>query len=161
MADQPQRWYAAMKDLDFIVAQDIFMTPTIMGLCDLVLPLSTFAEHDGLVTPNYGRNQHFVGAMNTAVENPNTKSDLEILVDMGKRMRPEIWGDFTTIDDFFDTKLKENYGYGIEELREKSVIQADYKYRKYETGDLRDDGAARFPDGHRPRGAVLLRARGL
>ena len=107
-----------MKDLDFIVAQDIFMTPTIMGLCDLVLPLSTFAEHDGLVTPNYGRNQHFVGAMNTAVENPNTKSDLEILVDMGKRMRPEIWGDFTTIDDFFDTKLKENYGYGIEELRE-------------------------------------------
>ena len=106
MADQPQRWYAAMKDLDFIVAQDIFMTPTIMGLCDLVLPLSTFAEHDGLVTPNYGRNQHFVGAMNTAVENPNTKSDLEILVDMGKRMRPEIWGDFTTIDDFFDTKLK-------------------------------------------------------
>lgn len=144
MADQPQRWYAAMKDLDFIVAQDIFMTPTIMGLCDLVLPLSTFAEHDGLVTPNYGRNQHFVGAMNTAVENPNTKSDLEILVDMGKRMRPEIWGDFTTIDDFFDTKLKENYGYGIEELREKSVIQADYKYRKYETGDLRDDGQPGF-----------------
>lgn len=144
MADQPQRWYAAMKDLDFIVAQDIFMTPTIMGLCDLVLPLSTFAEHDGLVTPNYGRNQHFVGAMNTAVENPNTKSDFEILVDMGKRMRPEIWGDFTTIDDFFDTKLKENYGYGIEELREKSVIQADYKYRKYETGDLRDDGQPGF-----------------
>ena len=60
MADQPQRWYEAMRDLDFVVTQDIFMTPTIMALADVVLPLSTFAEHDGLVTPNYGRNQHFV-----------------------------------------------------------------------------------------------------
>lgn len=153
MADQPQRWYEAMKDLDFVVAQDIFMTPTIMGLADMVLPLSTFAEHDGLVTPNYGRNQHFVGAMNTAVENPNTKSDLEILIDMGKRMRPEIWGDTEDVDQFFDEKLKANYGYGLEELREKSVIQAGYEYRKYEKGLLREDGALGFET---PSGRIEL-----
>ena len=144
MADQPKRWYEAMKNLDFIVAQDIFMTPTIMGLCDLVLPLSTFAEHDGLVTPNYGRNQHFIGAMNKAVENPDTKSDLEILIDMGRRMRPELWESFETVDDFFDSKLKENYGYGLEDVRAVPVKQADYTYRKYETGGLRDDGEPGF-----------------
>lgn len=153
MADQPKRWYEAMKDLDFIVAQDIFMTPTIMALADLVLPLSTFAEHNGLVTPNYGRNQHFVGAMNTAVENPNTKSDLEILVDMGKRMRPELWEQFADVDDFFDQKLKENYGYGLEELREKSVIQPGYEYRKYEKGGFRPDGQPGF---YTPTGLIEL-----
>ncbi len=144
MADQPKRWYEAMKNLDFIVAQDIFMTPTIMGLCDLVLPLSTFAEHDGLVTPNYGRNQHFIGAMNKAVDNPDTKSDLEILIDMGKRMRPEIWEGVDSVDDFFDTLLKDTYGYGLEDVRAVPVKQAEYTYRKYETGDLRNDGEPGF-----------------
>ena len=144
MADQPKRWYEAMKDLDFIVAQDIFMTPTIMGLCDLVLPLSTFAEHDGLVTPNYGRNQHFIGAMNKAVENPDTKSDLEILIDMGKRMRPEIWEGVDSVDDFFDKLLKDTYGFGLDDVRAVPVKQASYTYRKYETGDLRDDGKPGF-----------------
>lgn len=144
MADQPKRWYEAMKGLDFIVAQDIFMTPTIMGLCDLVLPLSTFAEHDGLVTPNYGRNQHFIGAMNKAVENPDTKSDLEILIDMGKRMRPEIWEGVDSVDDFFDKLLKDTYGFGLDDVRAVPVKQASYTYRKYETGDLRDDGEPGF-----------------
>lgn len=144
MADQPMRWYEAMKNLDFIVAQDIFMTPTIMGLCDLVLPLSTFAEHDGLVTPNYGRNQHFIGAMNKAVENPNTKSDLEILIDMGKRMRPELWKDIDSVEEFFDSKLMETYGFGLDDVRAVPVKQADYEYRKYETGGLRDDSEPGF-----------------
>lgn len=159
MADQPQRWYAAMKNLDFIVSQDIFMTPTIMGLADLVLPLSTFAEHDGLVTPNYGRNQHFIGAMNKAVENPDTKSDLEILIDMGKRMRPELWEDFDSVDDFFDAKLRENYGYGLADVRAVSVKQAEYEYRKYETGGLREDGAPGFqtPTGRIELYSLVLR----
>ena len=147
MADQPQRWYEAMRDLDFVVTQDIFMTPTIMALADVVLPLSTFAEHDGLVTPNYGRNQHFVGAMNKAVENPGTKSDLEILIDMGKRLHPELWEGVDSVDEFFDSKLRENYGYGLEELRERGTIQTEYEYRKYEKGLLRDDGGPGFQTG--------------
>ena len=144
MADQPQRWYKAMQDLDFIVAQDIFMTPTIMGLCDLVLPLSTFAEHEGLVTPNYGRNQHFIGAMNEAIVNPNTKSDLEILIDMGRRMRPELWEGMETPDKFFDAKLKENYGYGLDEVKAVPAKMSGYEYRKYEKGLIRDDGQPGF-----------------
>ena len=35
--------------MEFNVVQDVFMTPTAMGLCDLFLPVTTFAEHDGMV----------------------------------------------------------------------------------------------------------------
>lgn len=144
MADQPKRWYEAMKPLEFVVVQDIFMTPTIMALADVVLPLSTFAEHDGLVTPNFGRNQHFIGAMNKAFDNPNTKSDLEILIDMGKRLRPELWDRFESVDQFFDEQLRANYDFGLDDVRAVPAKMADYKYRKYETGDLRPDGEPGF-----------------
>lgn len=144
MADQPQRWYEAMKDLDFIVAQDIFMTPSIMGLADVVLPLSTFAEHDGIVTPNYGRNQHFVAAMNKAVEPIDTKSDLEILIDMGKRMRPEIWEGIEDVHDFFDQQLRTVYDFGWDDLKDEVVHMMPFEYRKYETGGLREDGKPGF-----------------
>ena len=59
-------------------------------------------------------------------------------------MRPEIWGDFTTIDDFFDTKLKENYGYGIEELREKLRHPGRLQVPQVRDGRLRDDGQPGF-----------------
>ena len=144
MADQPKRWYEAMKDLEFVVANDIFMTPTIMALCDVVLPLSTYVEHEGLVTPNYGRNQHFIGAMNQIIDNPNTKSDLEILIDMGRRMRPELWEGMETPDKFFDAKLRENYGYGLDEVKAVPAKMAGYEYKKYEKGLLRADGNPGF-----------------
>ena len=141
---QPQKWYEAMKKLDFVVFQDLFMTPSIMALGDVVLPLSTFAEHEGLVTPNYGRNQHFIGAMNKAIENPNTKSDLEILIDMGKRLRPEVWGSVEDPDQFFDGLLRESYGYGLDEVKAVPAKMAGYEYRKYEKGLLRQDGKPGF-----------------
>jgi len=144
MADQPQRWYEAMKPLEFVVCQDIFMTPTIMALADVVLPLSTFAEHDGLVTPNFGRNQHFIGAMNKALDNPNTKSDLEILIDMGKRLRPELWERFDSVDQFFDEQLRANYDFGLDDVRDVPAKMAGYEYRKYEKGLLRPDGEPGF-----------------
>ena len=144
MADQPQRWYEAMKPLEFVVCQDIFMTPTIMALADVVLPLSTFAEHDGLVTPNFGRNQHFIGAMNKALDNPNTKSDLEILIDMGKRLRPELWDRFESVDQFFDEQLRANYDFGLDDVRAEPAKMAGYEYRKYEKGLLRPDGEPGF-----------------
>ena len=144
MADQPQRWYEAMKPLEFVVCQDIFMTPTIMALADVVLPLSTFAEHDGLVTPNFGRNQHFIGAMNKAFDNPNTKSDLEILIDMGKRLRPELWERFESVDQFFDEQLRANYDFGLDDVRAEPAKMAGYEYRKYEKGLLRPDGEPGF-----------------
>lgn len=144
MADQPKRWYKALLDLDFIVAQDIFMTPSIMGLADVVLPLATFAEHDGIVTPHFGRNQHFVGAINKALDAEDTKSDLEILIDMGKRLRSEIWEGIDSVDDFFNSQMATVYDFNFDDLKNEVAHQLPYEYRKYETGGLRPDGEPGF-----------------
>lgn len=154
IAAQPQRWYKALMNVDFIVVQDIFKTPTIMGLADLVLPLSTFAEHNGVVTPHFGRNTHFVGAMNRAVDAGDTKSDLEILMDMGKRLRPELWP-WDSPEEFFTEQLHTVYDWGFEELQNEVVHQQEFSYRKYETGGLRADGEPGFET---PTGLVELKS---
>ncbi len=41
---QGKRWYKALQKMEFNVVQDVFMTPTAMGLCDLFLPVTTFAN---------------------------------------------------------------------------------------------------------------------
>ena len=38
MSASPKRWEKALNKLEFNVSQDIFMNPSIMALCDLVLP---------------------------------------------------------------------------------------------------------------------------
>ena len=46
---QPKRWHDVLVKLDFNVIQDLFMTPTAMACGDVFLPMSTWAEHDGIV----------------------------------------------------------------------------------------------------------------
>lgn len=43
-AEQQLEWY---KQIDFIVVSDLFMTPTMMALADVVLPAATYEERDG------------------------------------------------------------------------------------------------------------------
>lgn len=154
MAAQPERWEKALDKIDFHIANDIFMTPSIMALADLVLPVSTFAEHEGVVMPQFGRNTHFIGAMNPAIEPGDTKSDLEIMMDMGKRLRPEVWP-WDTVAEFYDAQLHTRYEWGFEELQDEVVIQQDFQYRKYETGGLRADGEPGFDT---PTGLIELKS---
>lgn len=67
IAAQPDKWYEALKDVDFAVAQETFMNPTAMALADVFLPLTTFAEHNGHVQPHYGLNAAFEAAINKAI----------------------------------------------------------------------------------------------
>ncbi len=153
-AAQPERWYEALKKVDFVVVQDIFKTPTIMGVADVVLPLSTFAEHNGIVLPHFGRNTHFVGAMNRAVDPGETKSDLEILMDMGKRLQPELWP-WEGVEDFLTQQLQTVYDWTFEDLQDEVIHQQEFSYRKYETGGLRNDGQPGFDT---PTGKVELKS---
>ncbi len=154
MSAVPKRWHDAMMKVDFHVTNDIFMNASIMALADVVLPLSTFAEHDGVVLPHFGRNTHFIGAMNKAVDPGDTKSDVEIMFDMGKRLRPELWP-WETPGDFFTEQLHTVYDWGWEELQKEVMHQQDFKYRKYETGDLRGDGEPGFDT---PTGLIELKS---
>lgn len=151
---EPHVWFDALNELEFNVVQDIFMTPTAMGLCDLFLPLTTTAEHDGVVLPHFGRNTHMLAAMNKAVEVGDCKSDLEILIWLGKRLNPEAWP-WDTAAEFFTDQIKPKLGFTFEELQEQGVYQQKFEYYKYEKGLLRPDGEPGF---NTPTGLVELKS---
>jgi anaerobic selenocysteine-containing dehydrogenase len=140
-----------MKNV-FNVAQDVFMTPTAMALADLFLPVSSFAEHDGIVLPHFGRNTHFLGATNKAVEIGECKSDLEIDFAVGKRLNPAAWP-WESVSEFFTEQVQTQYEWTFDDLRSMGVFQQDLIYKKYEKGMLRYDGEPGF---NTPTGLVEL-----
>lgn len=140
---QPKRWYEALKKMDFAVVQDLFMTPTAMALADVFLPLSTFAEHDGLVLTHYGRNPAFMGAINKALEVGECRSDIEVCIELGKRLNPE-WWPFEDAADFFNQQVDSEFDFDFDELREQGLYQPKYTYHKYEKGMQRADGEPGF-----------------
>jgi anaerobic selenocysteine-containing dehydrogenase len=142
-AAAPQRWYEALKKLEFVVVQDLFMTPTAMAFADIFLPLSSFAEHDGVVLTHYGRNAVFLGAMNKALQVGECKSDVEMMIELGKRVNPKAWP-WNNAKEFFDAQLKPELGIGFDELSEIGLYQPSYEYYKYKNGKLRADGEPGF-----------------
>lgn len=140
---QPERWYKALKKMEFNVVQDCFMTPTAMALADVFLPLPTFAEHDGIVITHFGRNSIFLGAMNKAFKTGDCKSDIEVCIELGKKLYPDMWP-FDSVEDFFSKQLKPELGIDFNDLREMGVYQPKYTYKKYEKGLLREDGEPGF-----------------
>ena len=149
---QPQRWYNALKKMEFTVVTDLFMTPSAVALGDLFLPIATFPEHDGVALPHFGRNPHFIGAMNKAIDNPGVHSDIEMCILIGKRTNPDAW-DYEDAADFFDKQIRASYDFGFDDLRRMGVYQAPYTYKKYEKGLLRGDGKPGF---NTPSGLVEL-----
>jgi len=72
----------ALKNLDFLVVQDIFLSETAQ-LADVVLPAATFAEKDGSLTNTERR----VQLWHKAVEPPGeARPDWEIICDISNRM---------------------------------------------------------------------------
>ena len=114
MAVQPRRWQAAFEKPEFNVVSDVVMTPTAMAFCDVFLPVSTFAEQNGIVLPHFGRNTHFLGAMNKTIE-MGCKSDLEIAMMIGKRLNPSAWP-WETVEEFFTDQIKDSLGITFDEL---------------------------------------------
>ncbi len=149
---QPQRWYEALKKMEFVVVRDLFMTPTAVALADIFLPVATFPELDGVVLPHYGRNPFFVGAINKAIDNPGVKSDLEICLELGKRLNPEAW-QYEDAADFYDKQLRASYDFGFDELRKMGVYQGGYTYQKHAKGMLRGDEQPGF---NTPSGKIEL-----
>ena len=72
---QPKRWHDVLVKLDFNVIQDLFMTPTAMACGDVFLPMSTWAEHDGIVITHYGRNTVFMSPINKTESRAASKSE--------------------------------------------------------------------------------------
>jgi anaerobic selenocysteine-containing dehydrogenase len=149
-AADPRRVYTALKKLDFNVVVDLFMTPTAMALADIVLPAATYPERDGIAQP--GGSGSYLGCINKAIEPVgDCKSDMEINLELGKRLSPEAWP-WESVQDMFNSMLKP-LGMTFEELRETGFAYDTIEYRKHEKGLLRPDRKAGFDT---PTGKVEL-----
>jgi anaerobic selenocysteine-containing dehydrogenase len=145
-----KRVYEAFRKLDFNVVVDLFMTPTAIAFADIVLPAATYPERDGIaITGGIGS---FVGTINKAIQPVGEcKSDMEINLDLGKRLNPEAWP-WKDVREMFNSML-ETTGMTFEQLRERGFAYDHFEYRKYEKRLLRPD---RKPGFDTPTGKVEL-----
>lgn len=109
---QPKRWHDALcESIEFCVIQDLFLTPTAMAVGDYFLPMSTWAEHDGICLTHYGRNTVFMGPMNKALQVGECMSDVEICLVFGQRLNPTWWPWYKPAGDKLDVSTLEHSQY--------------------------------------------------
>jgi anaerobic selenocysteine-containing dehydrogenase len=145
-----RRTYEAFRKLNFNVLVDLFITPTAMAFADIVLPAATYPERDGLYTPVGGVN--CTATINKAIEPiGECKSDMEINLELGRRLNPEAWP-WKDVQEMF-TYLLRYSGVTFTELRDMGFLFDKFEYRKYEKGLLRPDGKPGFDT---PTGKVEL-----
>jgi anaerobic selenocysteine-containing dehydrogenase len=164
MSCESERWYQALKKVEFCAAVDIFFTPTIQAYADIVLPVATWAEKKGVRAHYY-----FLSAITQPVTpHGEVLSDAEINRRLGRHFdydpeylekvsyarTPEPGWPWETDEALFDTMLEPS-GFTWDELRTRGPAYQVYKYRKYLTGDLRPDGQPGF---NTPTGRVELYA---
>jgi len=138
MFQDTKRWYNAVKDLEFIAAVDIFMTPTIEALADIVMPATTFPEKK-----SFRGTYYFLSTINDPVTRVGeVRSDAEIDMELGRRFNSEAWP-WENEEQILDEILAPA-GLSYQELRENGPVYPQYVYKKYEKGLLRPDGQPGF-----------------
>jgi anaerobic selenocysteine-containing dehydrogenase len=96
----PREYKVLREALDFIVVADPFMTPMAMALADLVLPVSMSVERDSARTwwtP--------LRAMKAVTRYHEAKSDEEIALWLGKRLNPELFTQWDSVEDLINCYL--------------------------------------------------------
>lgn len=134
-----RRTYEALNSLEFIVSVDLYMTPTVQALADIVLPACTYAERNGI---RIGDGVQRGETINKAVQVGECKSDMVINWEIGRRIAPDCYP-WETEEDMFSEILKD-MGMSFEELRENAPTYLDFEYRKHEKGLMRADGGVGF-----------------
>ena len=140
----PGRVIRLFEKLDFIAVADVFLTPAIIALADVVLPAAMYPEKDSIFVQSSG-----VGAINRAVDPPGEcRSDAEIIMAAGKKVAGKYFP-WDNLEEWLDHRL-EPAGMRFRDLREKGYIQADHFYGSYISGGGLE---ARFPT---PSGKIEL-----
>jgi anaerobic selenocysteine-containing dehydrogenase len=145
----PQRWREALKKLDFIVAVDLFHTPTTQ-YADVVLPAGTFLEKDSFRSwwvP--------LQSIRKVMTVDDCRPDVDINFELARRFDPEFR--FKTVHDLFDDILKPS-GMTFRELQDRIYAyppggSTSCPYRRHENGLLRPD---RKPGFRTPSGRFEL-----
>ena len=152
-AQDPRRYYEAVKKLEFNVVADTFMTPTCQAVADLIIPGTTFAEKDSVFTTGVPLN-----AISKQIQVAECRSHWEVAFELAKRLNPTAvpW---PTLKDLFDARIAV-CGKTFDELAENTwdLAPKDHAsgcsgYYRYEKGLLRNDGKPGF---NTPTGKVEL-----
>lgn len=145
----PVRARDALKRNEFNVGVDLFLTVTMNELCDVLLPAACYPERDGI---RVGDGVQHGETINKAIDNGEIKSDMEINLEMGRRLAPEAWP-WKDVHEMFSYILEPDTGLSFEELQRQAPVYLPYHYYKYKTGELRPDGKPGF---NTPTGRVEL-----
>ncbi len=137
---EPKRWREALEKLEFIVAVDLFMTPTTQ-YADVILPAATFLEKDSVRSwwiP--------LQTINEAVSVEGCKPDVEINFELARRFDPNL--PWKNVEELFDNILH-NSGMRFKELQKKGWAlppegHSSTPYHRHEKGLLRKDGLPGF-----------------
>jgi anaerobic selenocysteine-containing dehydrogenase len=139
---EAQRLYEDFKKFEYIVVADVFMTPLALGLADLVLPIAMSSERN-----SFREWWAPAGPISKVSQFYEAKSDEQLILEIGKRMRPEAfpWKNEIELQDWLISKRVHTGDYKtFKEAQEKVYIYTPFTYRKYEKGLLRQDGGPGF-----------------
>lgn len=123
---------ASLDKVEFIVAQDHFLTPTARH-ADIVLPATTFWERNDVHTPWAGAGHYAIYMRQAIGPMYECRNDIDIFADLAQRLGIEGYND----------KSEDEW---LRELTGKAVDDYD---------DFRDKGVARFP---KPKDGVAFAA---
>jgi anaerobic selenocysteine-containing dehydrogenase len=125
--------YKALMNLDFLMAADVFMTPT-AALADLVLPAATNMEFNEI--GQYGLPHGYVLARPKIVDPPGECwSDMKILNELGKRLGlgEYFWDDVEICLD----EIMAPSGLDYTQFCEQGILFAEKRYYKYKDKGFR------------------------
>jgi anaerobic selenocysteine-containing dehydrogenase len=123
----PMRWLQALRKIDFVIATDLFMTPTTQ-MCDIVLPAASWLETDDVADP------HFIWCVlvrQKVAQIGECRDDKQIMIDLASRLGMEDCFPWKNVKDYCDWVLKDS-GITFDEFKKLGIIQGEMRYKKYE-----------------------------
>ena len=121
--------YKALNKLDFLVVEELFMTPT-AELADIVLPSATWLEMDEIVD----RSLNTLCTRRKAIEPVGECWDeLKITYELANRMglKFSIWPELNHYEEYEDYRLR-GAGITFADLKQKGYVSTPMEYKKYE-----------------------------
>jgi anaerobic selenocysteine-containing dehydrogenase len=121
------RMAEALRKIDFIVAADIFMTPTTQ-LADIVLPAASWLETDDVC------DMHMVWcvtARSKVTSIGECRDDKEVLFDLGRRLGMADGFPWRNTEEYCDWLLK-GTGLSFKDFQKVGILKGEMRYRKYE-----------------------------
>ncbi|MFC1864963.1 molybdopterin-dependent oxidoreductase [Chloroflexota bacterium] len=126
-ASNSMRMVEALKKIDFVVAVDLFMTPTAQ-LADVVLPAASWLEINDV------SEMHLIWCnpvRQKVAQIGECWDDKKIMAEIAKRLGREDFFPWKDDEDYCNWVLKDT-GMTFDNLKEAGIIKGEMRYRKYE-----------------------------